>query len=115
MPSYVTDLEEITELVSDWAVKLIEEITEALLENGRPFDTVELTNEEKLQEYLKYRGNPEAWAQYVNSMAEKIFNTLQENGVSVDAIASVHPVDIALRFAYQYSYEMERLIDGLQS
>jgi hypothetical protein len=105
--SFTQTSEESIEVISDWAVETITEIADALIENGRPFDTVELSPEEQMEEYLEIRGNPNEWIKYINNMVEQILNRLQEGGVSPDKIASVHPLMIALSFAVQYSTDME--------
>lgn len=110
MVSYVTDLEEIIEIVSDWAVATVNEVTDTLLEDGRPFDTVELPIEDQIEDYLQIRGNPSAWMKHISDLQEQVMNKLQEGGLSPDQIASVHPAQIALAFAAQYSIRMEKEI-----
>lgn len=96
--------------VADWAVETIQEIVNELMPDGRPFFQDLPTTEERIKEYLPLRGNPEAWTKWIAEQAGEIINKLSEASVPPDDILSVHPVDIAQKFAVAYSAEMEELL-----
>lgn len=107
MSSFVEEMEEMIEIVSDWCVEVVEDVVEALTEGGRPFDTVSLSKEDKMEEYSAYRGNPQKWIDWITQRATTIIEKLSENGVDQPGIESVHPWDIAIKLALQYSIELE--------
>src|SRR3990170_2427470 len=84
--SFTQEAEEYIELVSDWAVTAVKEITEALLQDGRPFDTVELAMEEQIRDYLEIRGNSKGWQSHLKDLVDKVLNRLEEAGISQDKI-----------------------------
>lgn len=108
--SHMDTLEEVIEEVSDWAVEIIQDILNALMPDGRPFMKYLPTEEDRLIEYYGLRNNPEAWTKWVAEQAANIIMELQDSGVDPEAINSVHPPDIAARFALIFSLEMEELI-----
>lgn len=110
MSSTIEDWEEVIETVANWGVEAIQDVVKALSPNGRPFMFEEQTEEEQLREYFSIQGNPEAWSIWIGDHAGEIISKLQESGLSPDQIASVHPVDIATKYAIQYSAEMEDIL-----
>lgn len=111
MSYIIKDLEDIVEAVSDWAVTTVQEVTRALSPDGRPFGYVEMTEEEQLNEYFQFKGNPEAWATRIGEIAGDITKKLTEAQVSPDEIMSVHPMDIAQKYLISYSCDMEAILE----
>lgn len=107
MKTYLQELEDVVEEVSDWASSLVNEVTTALMPDGRPFQMPEASIDEQLSDYVQLRGNPQAWIEWIGTQAGTITTKLQDAGISSDDIASVHPFDIAAKFAIHYSAEME--------
>jgi len=114
--TFVREVEQVIDELSDWAVETILEIIDALMPDGKPFFREPMTPEEQLDEYYSIRGNPEAWTKWVAEQAGAIIMELQDSGVNPEAIISVHPVDIAQKAAVQWSADMEDMIGkGLSS
>ena len=104
-PSFVDEMEEIVDIVSDWGVETIMKAIEDL--GNRPFDSVELSVEQQLEDYLKLRGNPQAWSTYIDGKATELITQLQADCVPGDDIVSIHPHDIAIKYAIDWSSRME--------
>lgn len=116
--TFISELEEITEEVSDWAVDIIQDVVKALMPDGKPWGYVALSDEDQIQNYLALRGQPEAWIRFIGEQAAEITNKLTDAGLPPDKIAEAHPFDIASKFAIAYSSEMERELrkrSGLQA
>lgn len=109
--TYVDQLERVTDEVSDWAVGIIQRVYETLAPDNRGWDEVLQSEEDQLNDYIMLRGNPEAWGQYLYELAEDISTKLMDAGLPSDDIASVHPWDLAQKFALDYSVRMEKLLD----
>ena len=109
--SFIDDIEEIIEEVSDWAKKVVDETVQLLSPDGRAFGTVHQTDEERLEEYLKIRENTSGWAAYIDSTARTIMDKLTMDNVNPDLVVSVHPYSIAVKLAYAYANEMEGIIN----
>ena len=105
--SYIDKLEQAEIMVADWAVKVISRIRDILTPNGRPYGYTEQTMDERLIEYISLRGNPEAWGEYILANAQAIGKKLIDNGLDQETMLSVHPWDIAAKYAAEYSIEME--------
>lgn len=111
MPNtYIDELESIVEEVSDWAVELVTYITNVINPSGRPFGSVEQSDTERIKAYQEIRGDTSKWAAFIDENAKKLIESLSQSGVSPDFLASVHPYDIAEKYAITYSAEMEQLI-----
>ena len=111
--SFVVELEDVIEHVSDWAVKLIEDAIQILTMGDRPFDTVVLSNEEAADEYATaLRGNPEAWFNYIENIAQGLIGKLKASGMADDKIYSLHPYDLAFRMAADHSLKMEKVLNA---
>lgn len=106
-PSFIADMEEVAELVSDWAVEVVGKAVDALMPDGRPWNTIEQTMDERLQEYLALRGNQQAWDEYRLEQAVEIATRLMNNGLDESDVLGLHPYDIATKFAAKWSYDME--------
>lgn len=107
--SFITDLEELVDEVSDWASDTIQNIVSLLSPDGKPFGVEELSDDEALEAYLMIRNNPDAWLNFINEKATYVINRLTQEGLGQDSISAVHPYDIAINYAYRYSAEMESL------
>ena len=94
-------------MVADWAVAAINRIVEILTPNGRPYGHMEQTMSERLIEYMALRGNEQAWGQYILDSAQNIAQKLIDSGLDQATMLSVHPWDIAAKYAAEYSIEME--------
>ena len=101
-------VEELVEILSDRAVETIERTIEHITTEGRPFGAITKSLEIQHEDYMKVRGNPEAYARYIDSKARDLINQLMEDGIAEEDIASIHPYDIAIRFAIDWSYQMEK-------
>lgn len=111
MSYIIKDLEEIVDVVADWAVETVLEVTRALSPDGRPFGYVAQTDEEQLNDYFLLKGNPEAWATRIGEIAGDITKKLTDAQISPDEIMSVHPMDIAQKYLISYSCEMEAKLE----
>lgn len=103
---YITDLERVCEIVSDWYVDSVLKVSAVLMPDGRPFDYVD-DPQARMRDYLALRGDPAAWSQYLLTEAESITQKLQDSGLPEDQILSVHPYDLAQKFAVEFSAHME--------
>lgn len=108
MGTYIDTLEMVIETVSDYAVSAIVDVTAALAPDGRGFGQELQSEEAQIEDYMKLRGDALAWGDFIFSTAQQIEQKLAESAVSPDLIASVHPFDIAQKYAIQYSADMER-------
>lgn len=116
--TFVRDVEQVIDELSDWVVETVLEIVDSLMPDGKPFFREPMTVEEQLDEYYAVRGNPEEWTKWMAKQTVDIILELQDSGVEPDLILSVHPADIAQKAAVQWSADMEDLIrkgleDGL--
>lgn len=107
---FLEQSDEVIEEVSQWAVDMIKEVADALNPSGKPFGHVEDDIEDQIIEYIPLRGNQEAWLSFIDEKAQQITKRLQDAGVGNDAILSVHPYDIAAKYAINYSAYMEEEI-----
>ena len=110
MSTFIEDMEKIVESVSDWGVEVVVNAVEQLTTDGRPFGAVVMPPEVQMEEYMKMRGNPEAFAKYIDSKARDLITQLIEDGLAEEDIASVHPYNIAIQFAIDWSAQMEKKI-----
>jgi hypothetical protein len=106
----VKDLEDAVEIVADWAVRVIQDVTKVLSPDGRPFEFVEQTDEEQLRDYYQYKGNEEAWATRIGEIAGEMVKKLQDSQVPESDITGIHPVDIAQKYLLSYSVHMEEML-----
>lgn len=111
MSYIIKDLEDAVEIVSDWAVGVVQEVTKVLSPDGRPFGYTEQSDQEQITEYLMLKGDPEAWATRIGEVAGDITKKLTDAQVSPDEIASVHPMDIAQKYLISYSADMETMME----
>lgn len=108
--SFVTEIEEVIDELSDWVVETVLEIIDAIMPDGKPFFRELKTPEEELQEYAAIRGNQEAWVNWLAERTGDLILELQDSAVSPEAIISVHPVDIIQKSALAWSASMEDMI-----
>lgn len=108
--SFVREVEDVIDELSDWVVETVLELIDALMPDGKPFFREPKTVEEQLDDYYTVRGNPEAWAKWIAERTAELVLELQDSGVDPEAILSVHPVDLAQKAAVQWSADMEDLI-----
>lgn len=114
--TFVREVEQAIDELSDWVVETVLEIIDALMPDGKPFFREPMTVEEQLDEYYAIRGNQEAWTKWMAKQTVDIILELQDSGVEPDLILSVHPADIAQKAAVQWSADMEDIIGkGLES
>lgn len=109
--SYIDELEEVEVVVSDWAVNIVNLAITALSPNGRPYGHVEQSDQEMLNEYFGLRGDPEAWAKYLGDLILQSNQRLQDAGLNPEQIKACHVEDTVQKFALQYSYDMEQLLE----
>jgi len=109
--SYITDMEEVIDEVADWAVSLIQETISALMPDGKPFLMELKTEDDQIEEYMALRGNPEAWTKFIAENTSAIILELQDSGLDADLINTVHPADIAQKFAISWSADMEKVLE----
>lgn len=108
-PTFIDGMETIAEEVSAWGTEYVNRIVDSLSPDGRPFGMERSSERDQLRLYVsQLRGNRDAWLNWVRSKTQFIQTVLL--GLPEDKILSVHPGDIALRFAYVYSYRMEQLL-----
>lgn len=113
--TYIDQLERIVDIVSDWAVQTVIDVTQSISPDGRGLFMVPQSDEEMLQDYLVLRGQPMAWGTYIMDAAQSIEQKLLDSGLPQDEIANVHPFDIAQKYAIMYSAEMEEKLSNLKS
>lgn len=107
MASDIDRLEQAQKMVADWAVTAIQRIVDILTPDGRPYGYTEQTMDKQLVDYIALRGNEQAWGQYILDSAQNIAKKLVDSGLDQETMLSVHPWDIAAKYAAQYSIEME--------
>lgn len=100
-------IERLIDDVVDFAEQYIDEITKALAPDGVGFGMKKMTPQERVAEYMKLRGNPDAWAEWIGQRAGEIA-ARAEQSLSPDRVAQVKPWDIAARLAIQYGVKMEK-------
>lgn len=110
--SIVKDIDEVIEIIAQESVDTILEVVDILIPDGKPYGYVD-GNE--MEVYLKLRGNPEAWTKWIAEQAAEIVNKLSQSGLDPDQINSVHPMDIAQKFALSFSVTMEEEINGIST
>lgn len=108
--TYIDQLERVADEVSDWATAMILRIYETLAPDNRGWDETLQSEEDQINDYIMLRENPEAWGQYIFELAQDIQTKLADAGLPSDDIASVHPWDLAQKFALDYSFRMETLL-----
>lgn len=109
--SFVDETEMVAEDVAKWAAEMVTTAIKSLAPDGRGWQEKNLTEREQLALYMKnLRGNPEAWAQWIDERVKKILSKLQEAGVPEDIALGVHPYSIVQSQAINYSYRMEQAL-----
>ncbi len=108
--SFIKQVEDSIEEVAQWGADLIDRALSVLAPDGRPFLFAEQSEGEQILEYMKIRGDEQEWAKWIGDTAGQIVSKLQESAVPPDEIMAIHPIDIAAKFAIEYSYNMETLI-----
>ena len=108
--TYIDSLEEVAEIVSEWAAKIIDITIDNLAPDGRPFGMQPLSEDEQIAQYMELRGNPEAWSTWITDRVKSITDRLTSQGIAEEQISEVQPFDIVESFAIDYSARMERLI-----
>ena len=103
-------IEELVEILSDRAVEVIERTVEHITIEGRPFGAVTKSLEIQHEDYMKVRGNREAYIKHIDSKARALIDQLMEDGIAEEDIVSIHPYNIAVRFTIDWSYQMENEI-----
>ena len=112
MSTFVDDLEEVVEKVSDWAADITKDVADLLAPDGRPFGMDVLTEEEELTEYSKLAGNPQAWTAWINNQVLNLVTGLSQKGINPEAIAAIKPTEIVGAYAIDYSVRMEKKLQG---
>ncbi len=112
MVNFIRENEQVAEEVSDWAVGAINAIVETIMPDGVPFGMSEASEVEQVEQYMKFRGSPEAWKGWIADRALLVVTQLASSGVSEEAVAMINPVAIAEQFAVGYSIDMEEIIRG---
>lgn len=115
MTTFVEEIEDIVDALTDWAEEQVEIIVKVLSPSGRPYDQKSKTNQERISEYMLLRSNSQSWQDWINERANQIIQSLAASAVDQTLIEGIHPYDIALRYALDYSYRMERLINRYQN
>ncbi len=105
--NYIDQLERLVDVVSDWAVQTVLECVQAISPTGRGLFQAVQSDEEMLEDYMQLKGNPIAWGTYIMDAAQAIEQKLVDSGLQPDDITSVHPFDIAQKYAIVYSSDME--------
>ena len=109
MTSLVDQSQEIIDLVSDWAVDQIHEITDKLTLGSGPFGHVKLTPAEQLAEYAKVENNAQAWFSRIESTAQTLIGELKGLGVPETDIMKLSPYTIAIKVQAKYWLDMQKL------
>ena len=110
--TYITEIEQVVDEVSSWAVTQINDIVKALAPDGRAFGTQPKPTEQVLAEYRLMRNDPMAWEAWGRQKALEITNSLLETGTSQDAIEALNPLNVASIMLLDYSSKMEILLES---
>lgn len=113
MTTFIDELEDIIDTVSDWCVDVVNQAVSTLAPDGRPFMTETKSESEQLQLYMSFINSPDPQAMlasYIVAKASEIANKLAASNISPDKILSVHPYDIAARHVIIWSAKMEDLL-----
>ena len=109
MPSsFVSDAEQVADDIAEWVAEIVDDIVKHLSPDGRPFGEAKKTKAMQLEEYLELRGDPAKWLIFLDTHAQRIIERVSAEGVSPEIVASLHPYDIAVSYAINYSAEMEQ-------
>ena len=108
--TYIDSLEEVSEIVANWAANIVDTTIDSLAPDGRPFGMQELTENEQIAQYMTLRGDSEAWSTWITDRDKSITDRLTSQGIDEEQIAEVQPFDIVESFAIDYSSRMEKLI-----
>lgn len=108
--TYIDSLEEVADIVSEWAANIVDATIDSLAPDGRPFGMQELTETEQIAQYMNLRGNSDAWSTWITDRVKSITDRLTSQGIDEQQISEVQPFDIVESFAIDYSARMEKLI-----
>jgi hypothetical protein len=109
--SLIENFDEVTEVVAQWGAKYVDEMVRVFSPDGRALGMEKLSEAEEIERYMReLRGNSEAWANWIREKVSLIKGELTKSGLSEEIILSVHPYDVAERFAIVYSSRMENLV-----
>lgn len=108
--SFVDDLELTIDELAEWGVDYINSIVDVLMPDGRGFGQKKLSEDEQMSEYMKLRGDPAAWQNWITERVSAIQQSLTNSGLTEDVIAQAHPYDIVLSYALRYSSRLEGLL-----
>lgn len=98
-------IEDIAENISD----TIDLCVDALMGDGAPFGMEKQTQDEQIASYVqKYRGNQDAWENFIRAGVGKIQQELAH--LPPEKQIAARPYNIMEAYAYAYSAKMERLI-----
>lgn len=109
---FIADLEWAAKETARWALDTRNYLLDAMAPDGRGWGQEDLTPRERLEDYLGtperpgLKNNPPAITEWVIQRATKISEVVGTMGPA--AIASVHPLDLAWRAWFAYSYQMEQ-------
>ena len=109
--TYITEIEDVVDEVSDWAVNEIKDIVDAIMPDGRPFGTEPKSTEQQLADYRVIRNNPDAWEAWERSKALEIEQALMQSGASQQSIEALNPLNVASIMILDYSSKMESLLN----
>lgn len=93
--------------VVDFIEQYIDDITSVIMPDGVGFGEKKQTMQERVAEYAKLRGDPEAWARWIGERAGEISARAQQM-LPPEQAASINAWDIAARLAIQYGLKMEK-------
>ncbi len=107
--TFVDIMELVIEDVAKWAHTSIKSVLDSLAPDGRAFEERKLSQEEQIELWLRLRGSPEKWGEWVTQRVQILMDTMASSGVSEEAILAAHPHDLAWRMALNYDAQMRAL------
>ena len=116
--TFIDELEDIVEIVSDWSVEVVRDAVQKLSTDGRPFMMDKKSTRQQLDEYLMLINSPDpvaACVMYIDQMAETVAGHLLASNIPPNEIVAIHPYDIAARHLIIWSAEMETLLQKEQA
>lgn len=96
-------IDDLTDAIEDY----IDTIIDALMPDGRPFGMEPKSMDKQIVEYMQLRGNAAAWWDWMAIRVEHLMAKAQEI-LPPEKLEKLHPWDIVLRFAFNYSAKMEK-------
>lgn len=84
--TFVDIMELVIEDVAKWAHTSIKSVLDSLAPDGRAFEERKLSQEEQIELWLRLRGSPEKWGEWVTQRVQILMDTMASSGVSEEAI-----------------------------